>query len=88
MTSRVRIEYLVLEGLPLHSGDSVQVQAAIQAALQDLVARHGLPAEWRGSPHSASRATATLQLGATPTARELGAQLGAGIHDAIAGGRR
>jgi hypothetical protein len=82
MNVNLRIERLILDGLPLTRGQGPQVQAAVEAELARLLTAHGLaPSLEAGGALPSVRAGALeLQAGSTP------AQIGQQIAQAVYGG--
>jgi len=76
---RVRIERLVLDGLPVGRADGPLVRAAVEAELGKLLAQDGLAPELRRGA-----ALPTLRAGSLPDAPPAGpGALGAGIAAAV-----
>ena len=85
MNLHVRIEHVVLEGLPLHAHDGDLVQAAIRTELQRLFTEQGMPADMQLGIGPDGVHAPRLRLDASPHAGDIGVQIGAGIYHAVAG---
>ena len=84
MDIRVHIERLVIEGLPIPSGQRPLIRAALEAELSDRLAaggpEPGVPAE-RAIPRLAAGA---IHLPPQPEAAALGRQIAGAIHAGLA----
>lgn len=81
----IPIERLILDGLPVEAGESVLVQAAVEAELVRLFSERGIPRDLQTGVNNARILAPTLRLNSLPHATETGAQIGAGIYSAFAG---
>ena len=85
MNVTLHIEQLVLDGLPTAAHDSVQIQAVVEAELVRLLSESGIPAGLQAGLNQAHISAPALRLNSSPQAREIGAQISAGIYGAFAG---
>lgn len=84
MTVKVRIERLILVGLPLGSEDGALVQAAVEAELSRLLVEGGLPAHWQDGSESA-RPAPVLRWSPLVDATQLGTHIGAAVYERVGG---
>lgn len=84
MKVHLRIDRLIIDGLPLGPGDAARVQAAVEAELARLVAEGGLgptPISGGALPHADASAPVRVEPGLAPDA--VGSRLAAAIHEGI-----
>lgn len=84
MTVHLRIDRLIIDGLPLGPGDAARLQAAVEAELTRLIAEGGLPpALAAGGARARADAPAPLRVDAGLTPEALGTRLAGVIHGGI-----
>ncbi|MCU0509928.1 MAG: hypothetical protein MUC34_16380 [Anaerolineae bacterium] len=85
MSISLRIDRLVLDGLPLAPGHAPLVQAAVEAELARLFAERGMGSSWRegGALPAARGAAIQVAPGGSPT--QVGAQIAQSIYGGIGG---
>ena len=84
MKINVRIERLILDGLPIERRDAAAVQAAVEAKLTELFNAGALsPALLSGSMLSSLRA-ASIELQETVNPTGLGQQIAEAVHGSLA----
>lgn len=83
MNIEVRIDHLVLEGLPVEPGQGERVRAAVEAELARLLAAGGASAGLaRGGDYPDARSGA-ISFSTDDTPATLGARIGRAIHGGI-----
>ena len=83
MKINVRIERLILDGLPIEHGDAAAVQAAVEAELAQLFNSGELsPALLSGSMVPGLRAS-SIELQETVNPTGLGQQIAQAVHDSL-----
>ena len=84
MTIELRIDRLVLEGLPLSAAQGALVQRAVEQELARLLAEGGLAESWHGGALPLVQAAGiTLAPGGSPA--EMGAQIARSIYSGLGG---
>ena len=82
MNIKLRIDRLILEGLPVSSTEVPAVRAAVESELARLLATHGLSHEPQGGAIPQVRA-GNLQLSAESSPAQLGKQIAQSVHGGI-----
>jgi hypothetical protein len=83
MTTKIHIERLLLEGLPVTSHHGPQLRAAVAAELQRLIGAHGIAHELRSAGAVPNIRAGTLQLGRATGPRGLGAQIAGAVYGGL-----
>ncbi len=85
MSVRVRIERVVLDGIPAPPGPRAAIGAHLSAELRRLVARGGVSGEVRSGGALAAVRAGSLDLARPVTAAGLGRQLAHAVYHGIRG---
>ncbi len=85
MNINLRIELLIIDGLR-GALDGALIQAAVEAELGRRLSQRGIPKDLQTGANRDRLLATTFRLDPSPDARGLGAQVGAGVYSAIAGG--
>lgn len=85
MNVRLHIERLVLDGLPLASGQSQVVQAAVEAELGRLIAESGVAPGLPALGAVPALAAGNIQLAPDASAAGIGAQIAHAVYGGIGG---
>lgn len=80
MTVHLRIDRLIIDGLPLGPGDAARVQAAVETALAQAIAEGGLTSRLAAGGALAALPVATIRLSAPAAADELGNGVASALH--------
>lgn len=83
----LHIETLVLDGVPLASGQQPRLQAAVVEALTQRLGDGALAAQLAANGGREVVHATPIRLGARPEARAVGAQIAASIHAGLRGAR-
>lgn len=81
---RLRVDRLVLDGIPLAAADRPLVRAALEAELARLLGEGGISAEWTGGG-AVPRLRAPAVVDATADAASLGRQIANAVYGGIGG---
>jgi hypothetical protein len=83
MNIRLHIERLVVDGFGLQRADGPTVKSAVQAELVHLLTGNGLRRELQQGGAVSQVRAGTLQVGAKPSPRQLGAQIACSVYGGI-----
>jgi len=87
MAIELRIDRLILEGLPLSAAQGALVQRAVEQELARLLAEGGLSESWHagGAAPVVQGGAITLAPGASPA--QMGAQIAQSVYSGLGGGK-
>jgi hypothetical protein len=83
MNINLHIERLILDGLPIESGQGGLVKAAVEAELSRLLEAHGLSASLQAGGAMPSLRASTVELNAQKNAAQIGQQIGKAVFTGI-----